>query len=232
MSRIIVFCMLFCMLLTASPASAGCVGVGGANSWEILDSHSILVYDFRKPIVILKTPWCNIYNLSNICLTESLLCTGDKIFVDKQICEIRDLIPIDVNVNFVPDKIGTLTLYVKGYSEFSKGEFVGHYSPAGLLSVIAKDSYGLNFSSPDGTVDRLNEILRTPDFYDRVAQKGKKMKLHTHGERLIAGTREYRGRPYAELSDQERMDISHLNRLVLEAVYPDHCPKGYLKACP
>lgn len=232
MSRSLAILVCLVLIASASWASAGCVGVYGANSWEILDPNSLLIYDFKRPLVILKTPWCNIFRLSDICLTEALLCTGDKIFVDNQTCEIRELIPIDLNVDYIPQQVATLTLYTKGYTEFSQDEFRRTHSAKALLDEIYKDDYGLNLRSPDDTVARLNEILRVPDFYDRVVKKGKRPKMGNHGQQLAESTKTFRSRNYSDLDEEQQMDISHLNRLVLESLYPAACPKGYLKACP
>ncbi len=58
------------------------MGAYTANSYAIVDIHTIILYDFSNPIAVLKTPWCSIFNYSDICLEKDYICEGDKLIID------------------------------------------------------------------------------------------------------------------------------------------------------
>lgn len=108
----LIFFTFFILIWTL--AHADCVGVYGTTSWEFLDSHSIILFDFSKPLAVLRIPWCNVFNLSDICLTEYYICEGDKLIVDNETCEIREvqILPIEEG-NIKGSKPGTIPLLLK-----------------------------------------------------------------------------------------------------------------------
>ncbi|MFH1386816.1 MAG: hypothetical protein ABIH50_04020 [bacterium] len=93
-----------------------------------------------------------------------------------------------------------------------------------LCRKIIADNYGIQVKHRANTIEYLNELLETPAFYDVWVKKGKQVQLSADIETLIKATRGYRDKSFAELLDYQKSQIRLLNRLILEASYPEDCP--------
>lgn len=229
----LIFPPIFILIWTL--AHADCVGVYSANSWEFLDSHSIILYDFSKPFAVLRIPWCNVFNLSDICLTENNICEGDKLIVDNERCEIREVQLLTIeDGNIKASRIGTIPLLLKGSPEFSMDEFTNGLTVKALCEEINKEGYGIEFKTLNNTIERLNEILQIPNFYNICLKKKKSLKLNEYAQKLISQSKNYRSKDFSELSKDQRKSVLKLNRMILEALYPQNCPKIQLMkvVCP
>lgn len=108
--------------------------------------------------------------------------------------------------------------------EFSLDEFTGTTAVGRLCAEIKQDKYALELKSLDNTVERLNEILRTPKFYDVCLKKKDPIDLTPYTKKLVTATREMRGKKFKDLNPDQQRKIIELNRLVLHKVYPEACP--------
>lgn len=109
---------------------------------------------------------------------------------------------------------------------FKQREFTGPYTVSALAKAIEADDYGIETKAKPGTLAWLNEILRTPDFYDRWKKKNKNVVLTAEMKRLIRESAGYRHRPWSQLTRLQQLKIIRLNRLLLEATYPLLTPKS------
>ena len=119
----------------------------------------------------------------------------------------------------------------KGSFGFKGTEFNDpRYSIKPLAEAVAKDNYGVKLKSKPGTLKWLNELLRTPNFYDiwKKHPKSKGIILSNDIKRLIKATAGYRHKPFNKLTRAQQLKIIRLNRLLLEATYPLLCPKSSL----
>lgn len=229
----LIFFIFFILIWTL--AHADCVGVYSANSWEFLDSHSIILFDFSKPLAVLRIPWCNVFNLSDICLTENYICDGDKIIVDNETYEIREVQILTVeDGNIKVSRIGAIPLLLKGPPEFSMDEFRNGLTVKALCEEINKEDYEIEFKTLNNTIERLNEILQIPNFYDIYLKKKKSLNLNEYAQKLISVSKSYRHKKFSELSKDQQKSVLKLNRMILEALYPRTCPKIQLMKliCP
>lgn len=115
------------------------------------------------------------------------------------------------------------------YPDFSRDEFKKPLTVEGLCKAIEADGYNLSLEEEEETVDRLNEVLMVPDFYDRLCAKGKKDKaLFSKDVQFLADkTKDNRANPqFLSLNVGQQNDIKTLNRLVLEETYPQETPKS------
>ena len=218
---------LFFFIDLAGTAHAGCIGFQAAESWEFVDSHSIAIYDFSKPLGTLRIPWCAVFRLSDVCLHHSYLCEGDRIVVDDQACEIREIdLPSSKMDNLSNLQGGMLPLSFRGPPEFSEDEFERKKSTAkALCKEIAKDDLGIAFMTPDNSVERLNEILKTSNLYDLMVTRKKTLLLNEYARKLVVKTESYRNKKFPDLVMDEQRNILKLNRALLEEIYPQTCPK-------
>lgn len=106
------------------------------------------------------------------------------------------------------------------------GEFEGIFSVKNLCRVIYSDKYDISLRTPDNSIERLNEILRIPDFYDIWKRKNKRRKLSQIIKNMIVSTEKYRGEYFSVLSPEQQQNIMYLNRLLLELSYPES-PKRF-----
>lgn len=115
------------------------------------------------------------------------------------------------------------------YPDFSEDEFKAPLTVEGLCKAIDTSGYNLSLKAGGNTIDRLNEILTIPGFYDTVCAKGKKDRLSYSKDVqfLVDKTRDYRANPYfSSLNVGQQNDIKTLNRLVLEETYRQETPKS------
>lgn len=103
--------------------------------------------------------------------------------------------------------------------KFFSNEFMAGATVEALAAAINADNYGIAFRNKAGTIDRLNELLQMPNFYDIVHAKGKSVPLTQRIKSLIAETQSFRYRPFSQLSEYQKKKIMFLNRLLIEALY-------------
>ncbi|GIV53028.1 MAG: hypothetical protein KatS3mg038_3549 [Candidatus Kapaibacterium sp.] len=72
-------------------AHADCADVSNVTGWSYVDSHTIILYQYSKPIALLKVPWCYIYSTSRIRLLKTYMCSWDKILVDGTVCDVTEI---------------------------------------------------------------------------------------------------------------------------------------------
>ncbi|HOA06988.1 MAG TPA: hypothetical protein PKM07_03745, partial [Spirochaetota bacterium] len=117
-----------------------------------------------------------------------------------------------------------------GSSDFYDSEFKRNKLSLDALWNEIKQSgyyYGrMKFSTPDRSIDRLNEIIRIPAFYDIWIKKNKQVENDEEVINLLRWTQYYRNKPYEELTEQELDNLKRLNRLLLEIAYPYTCPQS------
>lgn len=109
---------------------------------------------------------------------------------------------------------------------FKDREFKDRYTVNALSQAIKADDYGIPLKSPDNTLQQLNELLRTPNFYDSWKEKKKNVFITEEMQRLIHETSGYRDKPFEELTRLQQLKIIRLNRLLIEATYPLLSPKS------
>jgi len=112
------------------------------------------------------------------------------------------------------------------YSEFCGGEFKSKPDIKILCQVINNDKYGIKLNIPEYTIDRLNEIIRTPDFYSKWFKRKGIIDLSPEADELIGDTHGCRKKKFPELTEEEQRKIKRLNRLLLEQTYPSIVPKS------
>ncbi len=105
------------------------------------------------------------------------------------------------------------------YSKFSSSEFRGKLSVKALCKEINKKSRSASsFRSKDNTIKRLNEYVNTRWYRDFLPTKG--------GQKAILPAEI---KPYLKSMPRQRYFATLMNnygnRLLLEANYPNHCPK-------
>jgi hypothetical protein len=112
-------------------------------------------------------------------------------------------------------------------SEFSKYRFNKVCTIEKLCETINSDSSELSLKEPNNTIERLNEILRIVNLYDMWLKKAEYIKKmeNRNIKRLAEKTSNYRTKHFAQLSLRQQQNILKLNRLILESVYPECCPK-------
>ncbi len=103
--------------------------------------------------------------------------------------------------------------------KFFNNEFIIGATVEALAKAIDADNYGIAFAAKAGTIDRLNELLQVPNFYDLTVLKGKKIALDQRLINLINETRDFRSKPFSELSEYQKKKIMFLGRLLIEALY-------------
>jgi len=117
-----------------------------------------------------------------------------------------------------------------GSSDFYDSEFKrSKLSLDALWNEIKQSGYyygRMKFSTPDRSIDRLNEIIRIPAFYDIWIKKNKPVENDEEVINLLRWTQYYRNKPYEELTEQELDNLKRLNRLLLEIAYPYTCPQS------
>ena len=66
------------------------VNIFGANQWARLDSHTIIVYRYSRPVCLVKT-FGFIYPTSEIQFLDDYISNFDKMIVDREVVEIREV---------------------------------------------------------------------------------------------------------------------------------------------
>ncbi|MCX5816231.1 MAG: hypothetical protein NTX75_08320 [Proteobacteria bacterium] len=128
--------------------------------------------------------------------------------------------------NLFPENYGKIISTYTAATYFSMDEF--RAGAVGALSkAITRDGYKIVLQKPDDSIERLNELLQVPNFYDIWREKNKI--LSPEAEKLVYETQNYRQKRFSQLSEAEAKNIIKLNRLILEATYPNICPKSLTK---
>ncbi len=109
---------------------------------------------------------------------------------------------------------------------FKTREFKGPYTAKTLSRAIKDDDYDVETTAPENSLKYINEILRTPNFYESWRTKDKNVVLTEEMKRLIKETNGYRNKPFTKLTRFQQLKIIRLNRLLLEATYPLLAPKS------
>jgi hypothetical protein len=108
--------------------------------------------------------------------------------------------------------------------DFTAEEFKNKDAIAALSNAIASDRYGIEPAADRDSVEWLNSVLRTPDFYDRWRKKHPDLELTPEIRYLVRATNTYRHKRFEGLTASQQSNIMLLNRLLLELTYPDLCP--------
>ena len=117
---------------------------------------------------------------------------------------------------------------IRGTMEFTEADFNNkNHSVSKLCQAISKDKYDLHLKYPDNTIERLNEILKTPDLFEVLDEKYIEDKLPPDVKALVGITRDNRSIKRLALLDnnKDRENILKLNRMLLEIIYPNETPK-------
>ncbi|MDD5382745.1 MAG: hypothetical protein PHH60_03720 [Candidatus Margulisbacteria bacterium] len=109
-------------------------------------------------------------------------------------------------------------------SEFSRNEFKDQAQVKALCYVLDATYKGL-ISFYIYNIEGLNQLIEIPHFGDMWARKSAGIELTDEIRGLIKETEGFRQYRFDELSEQEREAIRRLNRLLIEAAYPQLCPR-------
>lgn len=116
-----------------------------------------------------------------------------------------------------------------GSNEFYEGEFKrANLSVPALAAAIRTDNYGfrgIRFITPDNTIERLNELLAIPNFYELWKVRNPAIETDEETANLVRWTSFYRNRKRDELTEQELDNIKRLNRILIETTYPELSPQ-------
>jgi len=115
--------------------------------------------------------------------------------------------------------VGSLEFYL-----FRGGEFEEGYDIASLCRAIKAD-IAPSLKSPENSIAWLNELLKTPDLYEKYSKKIKPLTFPEEINNLIERTKGLRKKRFSEINVDSQKDIVKLNRLLIEHLYPDKTPK-------
>lgn len=111
-------------------------------------------------------------------------------------------------------------------SDFLASEFGGKLTVESLCQAIEADNYGIDHNSPLNTLEWLNEILVTQNFYKLWLKKHPDIQLDEKTLKLVEETKKYRSKPFDQLSEYQQKKVKLLNRLLLDAAYPTISPRN------
>lgn len=94
-----------------------------------------------------------------------------------------------------------------------------------LCRLIKKDYPSLSLSVKTGTTTWLNNFLKIGRFHDMLNDEHKKIKFDNYLKALVKETALYRPNVFEYLGEYKQMKIIRLNRLLLEAIYPENAPQ-------
>lgn len=112
-----------------------------------------------------------------------------------------------------------------GSYEFSPIEFKSPVKTEILYKAISRDIFGIESDEADISFKKLNEVLKVNNLYDIWRKKFKYIKLEDEWG-IIKKTKKYRNISFSELTQAKQNNILRLNRMLLEAIYPEICPKN------
>lgn len=116
-------------------------------------------------------------------------------------------------------------VYLSSFS-FSENEFKWPLVVEKLCEAVNAGNYRLRLKSKGNTIDRLNEILKIPDLYEKFQKKNGKSYLSEYTRYLTNKTSEFRNKNFPSLNRGEQKYIMQLNRRLLEENYTDIIPKS------
>jgi hypothetical protein len=117
-------------------------------------------------------------------------------------------------------------------SYFSKDEFGASLNVEDLCKAINK--FKIEFTKPNNSIERLNELMEIPNFYNICYRKNKSSKskltnLNGYTKDLINLTKGYRNKTFVKLDKYQKQKIVELNRLILEVSHKKVCPKNFFR---
>ncbi len=110
--------------------------------------------------------------------------------------------------------------------DFVAQEFKRALNVDKLCKAIKEDGYKLSIKAPENTLAWLNEILKVPDFFDKVLENKEIVMYTPELKRFVHLTNRYRSKGFGNLSEEEQEDIKRLNRLTIESIYAQESPKA------
>lgn len=121
-------------------------------------------------------------------------------------------------------KIGVQS-FGSGPSKFSEYEFRAPSTLTGLIGRIKADNYELPIKISD--INSLNDILKEPNFYEKVVEKKGDTHFSPDLNDLVGKTKDVRNNKlFSSLLFDDQENIKRLNRLVLEEIYPMETPNS------
>ena len=112
------------------------------------------------------------------------------------------------------------------YIDFVAEEFKGALTVDKLCKAIKAEGYKLSINAPENTLAWLNEILKTPDFFDKVLEK-KEIVFYTPEIKKFSDlTNRYHAKKFEKLTEEEQNNIKRLNRFIIENIYSQEAPKS------
>ncbi len=110
--------------------------------------------------------------------------------------------------------------------DFTAEEFKGDFTVEKLCRAIKADGFRLSLKAPENTLIWLNEILKVPDFFDKVLEKKEIIMYTPEAKKFVHLTSRYRSKSFETSSEEEQGNIKRLNRLMIENVYSQESPKA------
>lgn len=111
------------------------------------------------------------------------------------------------------------------FQAFADREFNSDLEVKNLCQSIKRDYPRLSPTISTGKTAWLNKFLEVGRFYDALKDKHRKIRFDDYIKTLIKQTSLYRSNVFEYLGEYKQMKIIRLNRLLLEAIYPDITPK-------
>lgn len=111
-----------------------------------------------------------------------------------------------------------------GYSSFRKDEFKDSSTIEKLCKAIVADNYAVSIDAPINTINGLNELLKSSDFFGTLRSNKPALEFSNDIIDLANKTSCYKGRKFSGLNKYEQNTIIRLNRLLLEKTYPQEAP--------
>lgn len=121
---------------------------------------------------------------------------------------------------------GAERVSVCGYYPFDNVQFCSAEAVVDLCKAVEKDQYQLTLKSKPRTIEWLNEILRTANFYDLwfAKEKNQAIALDLQTQKLIRSTQLFRHLDSGQFWVARLNQIGALARALLVASYPDKTP--------
>ena len=134
-----------------------------------------------------------------------------------------------------PEEVNVLLQLTGGTDPigFNVDEFTPPLSVEKLCAAINADKYDIQFTEPDNTIKRLNEILEIPELYENLRSKDKLPKkdgeislppnIKDLRKEITDGRYEFV--KFVTLSFDQQSKVRKVNRGLLEIAYPNEAPK-------
>lgn len=92
-TKIVILLGFLLFFISPVPTMADCASIRYFSGWVLEDSHTISIYSGTTPAARLDVPYCTIRPDSNVRLTKSYYCDGDKIIIDGESCLVSGVRP-------------------------------------------------------------------------------------------------------------------------------------------